>query len=211
MAWLFILGFALSSSLDNLGVGISYGIRGIRIGLVSNLIMAAICFILSEAGIVGGQWISRILPGIFPTLVGAFVLIIIGIRIVLLALPRKKQLSESPAEPLSNGDSLKELLKNPEKADLDRSGEIGYLEAVVLGLALSANAVTNGLGAGLLGLSPLAIAVTAAIGSFITVWAGTAIGRKASTVRIGSFHLGQMGTLISGVVLLVIACNALFG
>ncbi|HAS00579.1 MAG TPA: sporulation membrane protein YtaF, partial [Brevibacillus sp.] len=32
MNWLLILGFAVSSSLDNLGVGISYGIRNIRIG-----------------------------------------------------------------------------------------------------------------------------------------------------------------------------------
>lgn len=210
MAWLFILGFAFSSSLDNLGVGISYGIRGIRIGLISNIIMALICFLLSEVGIIGGQWISKVLPGMFSTLVGAFVLIIIGIRIVLLAIPRKKQTQES--EPVSSeAASLKGLLQNPEKADLDKSGEIGYGEAVILGLALSANAVTNGLGAGLLGLSPLAISLTAAIGSFITVWFGTAVGRKVATLRIGSFNLGQMGTLLSGVILLVIACNTLFG
>ncbi|WP_282941350.1 sporulation membrane protein YtaF [Paenibacillus sp. RC67] len=211
MAWLFILGFAFSSSLDNLGVGISYGIRGIRIGLISNIIMALICFLLSEVGIIGGQWISKVLPGIFSSLVGAFVLIIIGIRIVLLAVPRKKHSPQALEPEKSETASLKGLLQNPEKADLDKSGEIGYGEAVILGLALSANAVTNGLGAGLLGLSPLAISLTAAIGSFITVWLGTALGRKVAEIRIGSFNLGQMGTLLSGVILLLIACNALFG
>jgi hypothetical protein len=43
MEWLFILGFALSSSIDNFGVGISYGVRKIRIRWLSNLLIAAIC------------------------------------------------------------------------------------------------------------------------------------------------------------------------
>ncbi|MGV4967043.1 sporulation membrane protein YtaF, partial [Priestia aryabhattai] len=43
MEWLFILGFALSSSIDNFGVGISYGVRKVRIRWLSNLLIAAIC------------------------------------------------------------------------------------------------------------------------------------------------------------------------
>jgi len=43
MEWLFILGFALSSSIDNFGVGISYGVRKIRIRWLSHLLIAAIC------------------------------------------------------------------------------------------------------------------------------------------------------------------------
>ncbi|SCW54863.1 putative sporulation protein YtaF [Paenibacillus tianmuensis] len=164
MTWLLIVGFAVSSSLDNLGVGISYGIRKIRVGVLSNLLIAIICFLFSETGILFGQWLSNILPGMFPVLVSAFILMVIGLG-----------------------------------------------ESVVLGIALSANAVTNGLSAGLLGLSPLAISLTAAQGSFISVWFGVIIGRKVAGVRIGAFTLGQFGTLISGVILLVIAGNSLFG
>ncbi|WP_240420639.1 sporulation membrane protein YtaF [Paenibacillus periandrae] len=211
MAWLLILGFAISSSLDNLGVGISYGIRGIRIGFVSNLIMAIICFLFSEAGILFGQWLSTVLPGIFPVLVGAFLLIIIGIRIILFAVPRKKQRSVKGDQEISDNHSLKGILQNPEAADIDKSGEIGMLEAVILGIALSANAVTNGLGAGLLGLSPLAISLTAAVGSFITVWFGVALGRKVAGIHIGSFTLGQFGTILSGIIIIFIACNSFFG
>ncbi|WP_019122551.1 sporulation membrane protein YtaF [Brevibacillus massiliensis] len=209
MNWLPILGFAISSSIDNLGVGISYGIRGIRIGLGSNLLIAVICFLFSEAGILFGQWLSKVLPGIFPVLAGAFLLFVIGLRIILMAVPRKRDaanetVTEAPAK------GIKGILNNPEIADFDKSGEIGFGEAIVLGIALSANALTNGLGAGLLGLSPLAISLTAAVGSFVTVWAGVAIGRRAAAVRIGSFTLGQFGTLLSGVILLVIAYNTLF-
>ncbi|RAP28568.1 hypothetical protein C2W64_04624 [Brevibacillus laterosporus] len=221
MNWLIILGFAVSSSLDNFGVGISYGIRNVRIGFLSNCVIAGICFILSEIGIYFGQLLSAILPGILPVLVGALFLFVIGIRIILLAVPRKQRsmamatssevgVSTKSTKSIKGIKGIKGILKNPEEVDFDKSGEIGIGEACILGIALAANAVTNGLSAGLIGLSPHAISITAAIGSFITVWAGVALGGKVASVRIASFTLGQFGTIISGVMLLVIAVNTLF-
>ncbi|MGE7764935.1 sporulation membrane protein YtaF [Peribacillus sp. NPDC096540] len=209
MSWLIILAFAVSSSVDNLGVSISYGIRKIRIGLGANLLIGFICFLMSIAGISFGVWLSKILPGMFPVIIGAFFLIIIGIRIILLATPRKKVLAVSH-EHSNPSPSMKGVLKNPEAADVDNSGEIGWGEAVILGVALSANALTNGLGAGLLGFSPLAISLTAAIGSIISVWAGVKLGHKLASVRIGSFTLGEFGTIISGIIILIIAIRAFF-
>ncbi|MGE7185525.1 sporulation membrane protein YtaF [Peribacillus sp. NPDC006672] len=209
MSWLIILAFAVSSSVDNLGVSISYGIRKIRIGLGANLLIGFICFLMSIAGISFGVWLSRILPGMFPVIIGAFFLIIIGIRIILLATPRKKVLAVSH-EHSNPSPSMKGVLKDPEAADVDNSGEIGWGEAVILGVALSANALTNGLGAGLLGFSPLAISLTAAIGSIISVWAGVKLGHKLASVRIGSFTLGEFGTIISGIIILIIAIRAFF-
>ena len=104
---------------------------------------------------------------------------------------------------------MKGILRNPEAADVDNSGEIGLGEAVILGVALSANALTNGLGAGLLGFSPLAISLTAAIGSFISVWVGVKLGYKLAAVRIGSFTLGEFGTIISGIIILIIAITSI--
>ncbi|KHO63330.1 putative sporulation protein YtaF [Thermoanaerobacter uzonensis DSM 18761] len=206
MKWLIILGFAISSSIDNFGVGISYGIRNIRISLFCNTIIAVIAFLFSISGIAFGKWLNSILPGSLPIFVGAFLLFIIGLRIILLAVPRKslnKDIQQSKA------DSIKGILENPEIADLDKSGEINLFEAILLGIALSANALTNGLGAGLLGLSPFAISLTTSIGSFISVWGGVKLGKRVAEIRIGSFTIGQFGTVISGVILLFIAFNAL--
>jgi putative sporulation protein YtaF len=205
MPWLLILGFALSSSLDNFGVGISYGIRNIRICMIPNLIIAVICFCFSQSGILFGNWLSRMLPGMMPLFIAAVMLVIIGLRIILLAVPRKKKASEQRIQP----SNITGILKNPEYADVDQSGEIGFGEAVLLGVALSANALTNGLGAGLMKLSPLAISSTAALGSFITVWAGVGLGHKVANIRIGSFTLGEFGTVLSGVILLIIAVETL--
>lgn len=205
-----ILAFAASSSIDNLGVGISYGIRKIRIGLMANLLISLICFLMSIGGITFGMWLSKVIPGIFPVVIGAVLLFIIGIRIILLAVPRRNTHVHEGEERAKQSKSIKSILKNPEIADMDQSGEISWGEAVFLGVALSANALTNGLGAGLLGLSPWAISLTAAIGSFISVWAGVKLGSRVADVRIGSFTIGQFGTIVSGVIILVIAITAFF-
>ena len=210
MGWMIILAFAVSSSIDNLGVGISYGIRKIQIRIGPNILMAVICFLMSMAGISFGLWLSKILPGMLPVIFGAFLLFVIGIRIILLSVPRKKEVSKKESGETKKKASITGILRNPEVADVDKSGEIGWGEAILLGVALSANALTNGLGAGLLGLSPLAISITAAIGSFISVWAGVNAGVKLADVRIGSFTLGQFGTIISGIIILVIAFTAFF-
>jgi putative sporulation protein YtaF len=84
MEWLFIVGFALSSSIDNFGVGISYGVRKVRIKWLSNLLIAAICFLFSMVGITFGRWILTILPGVFHVIVAVVLLTLIGIRIILL-------------------------------------------------------------------------------------------------------------------------------
>ncbi|UYT87114.1 manganese efflux pump [Priestia megaterium] len=193
MEWLFIVGFALSSSIDNFGVGISYGVRKVSIKWLSNLLIAAICFLFSMVGITFGRWILTILPGVFHVIVAVVLLTLIGIRIILLVGSQR-----------NNGSD-----------ELDSSGQenvryIGWIESSVLGVALSANALTNGLGAGLLGLSPLAISLTSAFGSFITVWLGVMVGKKAANVQIGKFTLSQFGTLISGITILIVAFTQIF-
>lgn len=206
MAWMIIIAFAVSSSIDNLAIGITYGIRNIRIGLKENSLMATICFLMSMMSISLGAWLTTVLPGILPVVAGAFLLIVIGIRVILLAAPRKVVVNDVQEE----DKSLTGILRNPDKADVNQSGDIGWGEAFFLGIALSANALTNGFGAGLLGYSPLAISLTAAIGSFISVMVGIKLGHKLSEVRIGKFTVGQFGVVLSGTIIIIIAITAFF-
>ncbi|WP_286926428.1 MULTISPECIES: sporulation membrane protein YtaF [Lysinibacillus] len=206
MKWLIILAFTFSSSIDNLGVGLSYGVRKINVAFGKNLLIAIICFLMSMGGITFGVWLSTILPGMLPVIIGALLLFIIGIRIILLAKPQNEMDSNNEMQP----KNVQDILRNPEEAHFKKSGEIGWGESVLLGVALSANALTNGVGAGLLGLSPLIISITAALGSFITVWMGVKLGSKVADVRVGTFTVGQFGTIISGVILLIIAFLAFF-
>jgi putative sporulation protein YtaF len=204
--WLTIFALSISSSIDNFGVGISYGIRGIRVGYIANFIISIIAFVFSETGIVFGQYMSKVFPGSLSNVLGALFLFVIGIRIVLMTIPRKNKKEQVANEP-SNG--FNDYLSSPEKADLDQSGDLSVFESIVLGIAVSMNALTNGLGAGLIGLPPMAISLSAAFFSYLAIWLGVSLGNKVAHIRIGSWTLGQFSTIISGVILLLIALHAL--
>ncbi|MBE3596875.1 MAG: sporulation membrane protein YtaF [Hydrogenibacillus sp.] len=225
MPWLILLGFALSSSVDNFGVGITYGLRRIRIPLMSNALIACIAFLFSLSGISFGRWIGTVLPGMLHVFLGSFLLAVIGLRIILFAMPRDWMKRRREAHALRPNDlpaasagaggaarnPLQRILQHPEQVDVDRSQTIGLGEAIVLGVALSANALTNGVGAGLIGLSPLWLSLITAVGSFVSVAAGVALGERASRIRIGPFTVGQFGTLLSGALLILIAVLAFYG
>lgn len=204
MNLLFILGFALSSSLDNLGVGITYGIRKINISAFSNTLISAICFIFSYLGIIFGKWVSTIIPGRFPVFVSAIFLFAIGFRVIWFSLPHKQKIEKEQAKM----KGFASIFENPECVDFDNSKDIEILEALVLGVALSANALSNGLSAGLLGYTPFVLSFSTAVGSFLAMWFGVNIGQKFADIRIGSFKLGQFGTLISGILLVLIAIKS---
>ncbi len=198
MDWLFIFGLAVASSIDNLAVGFSYGLAELRIGLGANLIVAAICFLFSEAGTLFGRWIGTLLPGSLPDIVGAVVLLLLGLRVLLLVLPRERM-----QEP--DGTGGREAARAGEGGGhRARIAPIGLIESVLLGIALSANALANAVGAGMLSLSPLAIALSASVGSLVTIAAGVELGLRATQVRIGQLRLGRLGTLLSGSILLAL-------
>ena len=204
MNWLFVLGFALSSSFDNLGVGITYGIRKIRISILSNILIAVICFVLSFLGIIFGRWVSSLIPGMIPIFISAILLLFIGLRVIWISLPYKKNEKDEHIEM----KGFTSILQNPECVDFDKSKDISILEAMVLGLALSANALTNGLSAGMLECTPFAISLASSIGSFFALWIGIKLGQKFADIQIGPFKLGDFGTLISGILLVLIAIRS---
>lgn len=201
MDWLFLAGFAVASSIDNLAVAVSYGIRGVRIPLRFNLLIAAICFAFSEVGVLVGDVAAQLLPGALPSIAGALLLFALGARIVLLALSAQPAPEPGRAAAGMWGATLRSM-RGLLAADI---GRIGWPEAVLLGVALSANALTNALGAGLIGFSAFAMASTAALGSFVTMAFGVAIGRRSASARLGPFDVGRHGALVSGIILLTLA------
>jgi putative sporulation protein YtaF len=64
-----------------------------------------------------------------------------------------------------------QILRTPSVADMDRSGNISSSEALLLGIALSLDAFGAGIGAALIGLTPVltASAIAAASGTFLGI------------------------------------------
>ena len=68
------------------------------------------------------------------------------------------------------------ILDNPFIADTDMSSHIDMKEGIALGLALSLNNVSNGIGTGMIGLNIIWLILSVFILSIITIWVGIKVG-----------------------------------
>lgn len=205
--FLAILLLAISCNMDNVGVGLAYGARGIGIPLASNLLIALITAAGTCICIVFGQQIFRVLPAEVGVILGAVLLIGMGVWVIRQEVGERghrepEAPSSVPANEMAQKSWLQRLiliLQNPVLADRDSSGYIDLKESLLLSMALMLNNIPNGVGAGLLGLSTLLTTMMVGILSVVTFWLGIALGRT-----MGVLWLGRHAGTISGLLLIVI-------
>lgn len=199
-----ILVLAISCNLDNVGVGLAYGARGIGIPLASNLLIALVTASGTGLCTACGRQIFHFLPAGVAILLGAVLLIGMGAWVIRqeIGVPsRQEQVSHSDDElaQTSLWRRLLHLLENPSLADRDSSGHIDLKESLLLSLALMLNNLPNGVGAGLLGLSIWFTTMMVGLLSILTFWLGIGLGRS-----LGILWLGRYAATLSGLLLIVI-------
>ncbi len=195
---LIIIGVA--SNLDNLTVGIAYGIRGVALPWRSNLVIAVIAILFTLIGMNAGSSVGRFLSDTEANLVGAGLLITIGIWVALLR-PPTETLEDAP----DDATTILGLLRGPELAGRRHSGVIGMGEALVLGVALGFNCATNGIPAGLWKLNAVAASLINASFSFISLVFGIRVGN-----RYGASRFGDKTNVIAGCLLILLGLYQVF-
>lgn len=191
MDWRAILLLGIGANLDNLGVGISYGIRRVRVGAAANLLIAGIALAVTAAALFLGHHAAALLPHVAAKHIGAGLLFAVGLWVGLEAWLERldEQLGQEPRRLLRLSLGVPglwlEVLRDPQKADVDRSGVIDLREAGALGFALSLNNMATGLGGGLSHYPVVATAVVTALGSWLTIAAGEWLGRRARLPWLG--------------------------
>lgn len=203
-----IIFLGIAANIDNLGIGLAYGTRSIKIPFFANLIIAIMSGAATLITSYVGHLLEYILPIYFCNIIGGGIVSLVGIYVMLMSLCNKKD-TDSPAEPLKDIDEFKTekvnsqtllyIIKQPEKADIDYSGQISIIESFLLGIALSANALATGFGAGMTGISILGMTLSVMIFSFLTIFIGVHFGKKYVSNRIG-----DKGAAIAGILLLII-------
>ncbi|WP_059103828.1 sporulation membrane protein YtaF [Shouchella shacheensis] len=184
-----MLAFALS--LDSFGVGLTYGLRKIRIPLVS-LVFIGCCSGISILIAMGfGTILQTYLSVNVAETLGALILIGIGAW-ALFETYRPKKSADPRVEVERSKVDLEfklfgfviHILREPETADLDRSGTVTGKEAFLLGLALSLDAFGAGIGAALMGFSPIWLALCVGGLSAFLVLLGMKFGYIFSNSRV---------------------------
>lgn len=114
---------AISSSIDSLGIGITYGIKNTKISLIGKIILFIISITITYISIFLGNFIQIIFPNFLIKLIGSGILIFMGIYICLQALKNKSNSSN--------------VFNNPISSDFDNSKTIDFRESIFLAVALS--------------------------------------------------------------------------
>jgi len=173
-----LISIVVAVSLDGFGVGMTYGMRKIRIS-ISSLFVIMFC----SGGIVVtsmtiGHLLRAFISPSFTNIAGSLILIFLGL-FILHSMIRMKKNEQKSAFKDSNEKTFghfKSVLSSPQNADKDRSGTISLGEAFVLGSALALDAFGAGLGASMLGYSPLITSISIAVMSGVFVFTGMRIG-----------------------------------
>lgn len=200
---LLLLAFAVS--LDSFSVGFTYGMRKMRIPFKS-IIVIACCSALALMGAMGiGQIIETFISPKMAETMGGIILVLLGLWILFQFFRPEKSKDLLPHEKTIVNFEIKSLglviniLRKPMSADFDQSGTITGIEAFMLGLALSLDAFGAGIGAVMLGFSPITLALTVAIMSSLFVFLGMKMGEifsKNSIIQKFSFIPGILLILI---------------
>lgn len=154
------LFLAISSSIDSLGIGITYGIKNTKITIGAKSILFFISFFISIISIYFGNLLKYIFPDFLIHYLGSFLLILMGVFMCFQSVKVLKQeykiendknLKISDTEKIYSffikclGITIK-IIKNPSSSDLDKSNVIDSKEALFLGLALSLDSFCIGIG-----------------------------------------------------------------
>lgn len=216
MGWGMSLLLALAVSIDGLSVGFSCGLRRLRIPFTSLLVISTLSAGAIALSMLAGSGIIRLVPLHCISAFGGAILIIFGLAVIRQYFTANGAgevhmsgagICEEKTEEAPHGcpRKISALLKRPEEADLDHSGTLSAVEALLLGSALAADAFAAGFGAALIGSPFLPTVFAVGLVKMILVPLGAVFGRVASR-KEGPGYIPLLG----GVILIFIGIMNLF-
>lgn len=200
-----LLLLAIAVSIDSFSVGLTYGLRKMKLPLKSILIIASCSGLTLLMAMLLGHLITKIFSPSLAESIGGIILILLGVWIIYQFFNPVREKETVKEEKNIINLEIKSLgiviniLKKPLTADFDKSGTITGLEAVMLGFALSLDAFGAGIGASMLGYSPLYLTLAVIFMSTTFVSLGILSGNFLSEKsRMDKF------SFIPGLILIVI-------
>lgn len=202
---------AIALSIDSLGIGLSYGIRRIKISALAMTIISAVTIIICALAVFLGSLLPIIFNRELAVILGAIMLVFIGVLIIYNSLVEKGEGEEKKKSTNNEKRTVFSLvikamgitiniIKEPESSDMNKSNVIEAREAFYLAVALCLDSVGAAIGSGAIGTNPYLFAALICIFQNVFLVMGSFWGRKLK-IKGRKKHIGAL----SGVVLIVIA------
>lgn len=215
----------IASNVDNLAIGVAYGVKKIKIGRLSNLLISLVTGIGTYISISVGKTISNYLADSLSNLIGTFVLIAIGLWVIWETRQQEKKRnrnrfrlreqrhvsvaagtgktipnssSDSSFEQFYEEVSYESFIEEPEKADKDKSGYIDVKESIALALGLTINNLVIGVGAGICGFQVATTSFLSFILSLFAITGGYFLGDRFKVKMSGIWTGILSGCLLIG-------------
>lgn len=203
-----VLFMLLSINLDSLVAGFSYGMRTVKIPLLSAAIISFFSVLYSALALTIGSSISNYIPTNISKCIGAFLMICIGVLVIINSIKESPEKSDYVHKEKKGFNlSIKSLgitisiLRDPSLCDFDFSQVIDPREAIYLGFALSADAIGVALGCALSGISNIFLPFLIGGSQLILLYSGVAAGRFLNKhIRIRKVFC----SIFSGIILVVL-------
>ena len=146
------LVLALSSSIDSLGIGITYGLRHIKLLKKSKIILFLVSIFITFLAVIIGNILKNTLSANICEFIGSAFLLCMGIFIIIQT--NDKEVS----------------------FDFDNSNDISPKEAIWLGLALSLDSLCIGIGGSTIGINIYLFSILVSILQYIFLSIGNYCG-----------------------------------
>jgi len=184
---------AISSSIDSLGIGITYGIQNTKISLIGKIILFVISTFITYLSIFLGNIIQAIFPVFITKLIGTVILVFMGTYICFEALKKKSTSSN--------------VFNNPICSDLDNSKVIDPKESIFLAIALSLDSLCIGIGGCIININLKLFPILVSIFQLFFLSLGNCIG-----ANINKFYKlpENIWSIISGILLIFIGLGKFF-
>lgn len=201
---------AISSSIDSLGIGITYGIKDTTISHFGKVILFVIAFFVTVFALWFGNIIKDIFPEYYIKFLGIFILILMGFFMCFQALKKDTKTEKNKLEDETEkvyqffikflGITI-QIIKNPISSDMDNSKLIDSKEALFLGIALSLDSFCIGIGGSIIGISNTFFPFFIAIFQLLFLSFGNFLGRRL--YRLSRLP-DNIWSIVSGALLVVI-------
>ena len=204
---------AISLSMDALGIGLSYGLRTVAIAYWSKVIISLISLLFMALAIAIGNVITLILSEFLSKLIGAGMLLLLGVTVIIQTLRKNKKTPRNKQSKKEKVWSIKAFgycINITRQTSYDKTyskSSVNVQEALYLGVALSIDSFGVGISSAIAGLNHILIPVLVGICQFLFLSIGLFCGRKLTTFkRLDS----NVFMLISGIILVALATVRFF-
>ncbi|TMN23788.1 sporulation membrane protein YtaF [Lentibacillus cibarius] len=163
-------------SIDGFGAGMSYGMRKVHIPYTALVIIMLCSGFVVYLSMTIGTLLMTFIPAGLTDKIGGIILFGIGLYCLFNVLRNGYDTTADTTPDSETWNHVKTVIKEPRQADIDQSGNISTMEAVLLGFALAVDAFGAGLGAAMLGYAPLLTAASIALMSGLFLFCGVRMG-----------------------------------